>query len=245
MSTDLPTLIATARRGAIERAEKEYKLQCDVFDSADRKAQGTTTIAGALLAADLGFVSKLTDTPSPQAIFVLVVITVALGCSVLAAIWALFARDSEVPATGNECNPAYSNLVCQVSVETFSAAETALLDFVIDKMKSANDSVTRVAADKARWVHRSQQALIVAAAATIVLTILLIFNPKMLALKTDVQVTSAAASILESPTTATLVAAARSASSTPAKSPPIASAPASVPVANTSTVRAGSEANAP
>ncbi|WP_132376206.1 hypothetical protein [Paraburkholderia sp. BL9I2N2] len=187
----MAALLVTARRGAIERAEKEYKLQCDVFDSADRKAQGATTIAGALLAADLGFVSKLTDTPSLLAIVVLLVITGALGCSVLAALWALFARDSELPATGEECGPGYRKLVSQTSVDTYATAEFELLDFVIEKLKVANHSVATVAANKAGWVHRSQQALIVAAAATIVLTILLIFNPKMLALTTTVQVAPA------------------------------------------------------
>ncbi|MDI9698913.1 hypothetical protein QM312_23495 [Burkholderia cenocepacia] len=191
MSTDLQSMLAGARRAAIERGEKEYKLQCDVFDSADRKAQGTTTIAGALLAADLGFVAKLTDTPSPLAIVILLVITGALGCSVLMALWALYARDSDVPATGNECEPGYSKLISRTSAENFATAEAELLDFVIGKLKKANESVTTVAATKANWVQRSQHALFLAAAATIVLTTLLIFNPKLLTLATTVQVTAA------------------------------------------------------
>ncbi|MGY6255524.1 hypothetical protein ACXIVK_18845 [Paraburkholderia caledonica] len=207
MSNDLAAMLATARRGAIERAEKEYKLQCDVFDSADRKAQGATTIAGALLAADLGFVSKLTDTPSGLAIVVLLVITGALGCSVLAALWALFARDSELPATGEECEPCFSKLVSQTSADSYTIAEAELLVFVIEKLKVANKSVMAVAAIKAGWVHRSQQALIVAAAATIVLTIFLIFNPKILTLTTTVQVTPDVAA--QAATTATAPASAR------------------------------------
>ncbi|WP_157130435.1 hypothetical protein [Burkholderia pseudomallei] len=194
MDTDLQLLMAEARRSAIERAEKEYKLQCDVFDSADRKAQGTTTIAGALLAADLGFVAKLTDTPSALAIVILLLITGALGCSVLSALWALYARDSHVPATGGECESGYLKLISQASIGNFATAEIELLDFIIDKLNKANESVTKVAATKANWVHRSQQALILAAAATIVLTTGLIFDPKLLTLATTVQVTPASGS---------------------------------------------------
>ncbi|OUL70469.1 hypothetical protein [Paraburkholderia hospita] len=80
MSTKISELKTGARRAAIERAEKQYKLHCDVYDTADRKAQATTTIAGALLAADLGFVARLSETPSPFALAMLIVITVALGC---------------------------------------------------------------------------------------------------------------------------------------------------------------------
>lgn len=194
MNTDLQLLMAEARRSAIERAEKEYKLQCDVFDSADRKAQGTTTIAGALLAADLGFVAKLTDTPSALAIVILLLITGALGCSVLLALLALYARDSDVPATGAECEAGYSKLMSQLAVDGFATAAAELQDFVIDKLNKTNESVTKVAATKANWVHRSQQALILAAAATIILTTLLIFNPKLLTLATTVQVAPVSAS---------------------------------------------------
>src|ERR1700758_4510257 len=86
LTAELMSLQLAARQSAIERAEKEYKIQCDVYDTADRKAQATTTIAGALLAADLGFVAKLSETPSPFAQWALVAITGALGCSVLFAL---------------------------------------------------------------------------------------------------------------------------------------------------------------
>jgi hypothetical protein len=39
MTLDILQMRIAAQRAAIERAEKEYKLQCDVFDTADRKGQ--------------------------------------------------------------------------------------------------------------------------------------------------------------------------------------------------------------
>ncbi|ANB73618.1 hypothetical protein AYM40_15575 [Paraburkholderia phytofirmans OLGA172] len=183
MSTDISDLHQTARRSAIERAEKEYKVQCDVFDTADRKAQATTTIAGALLAADLGFVSKLSETPSLVAQVILVVITLALGCSVLMALCAMYARDSELPASGAETESKYKSLIAQTTSDNFSKAEIELLDFLLEKLQQANASVGVVSSKKADWVHRAQKALIAAAFATIVLTLALTFYPNLLALK--------------------------------------------------------------
>ncbi|MFM0502915.1 hypothetical protein [Paraburkholderia caffeinilytica] len=182
MSTDLSDLHNSARRSAIERAEKEYKVQCDVFDTADRKGQATTTIAGALLAADLGFVSRLSE-PSLIAQFMLVAITLTLGCSVLMALYAMYARDSELPASGAETEPKYKNLITKTTTDNFCVAETELLDFLLEKLLQANASVSRVSSEKARWVHRAQKALIAAAFATIVLTLALTFYPNLLALK--------------------------------------------------------------
>ncbi|WP_146749850.1 hypothetical protein [Paraburkholderia bryophila] len=52
-------------------------------------------------------------------------------------------------------------------------------------MKLANASVADVGGKKARWVHRAQKALIVAALATIGLTFALIFSPDLLSLKSS------------------------------------------------------------
>jgi hypothetical protein len=183
MSTNISTLRTGARRAAIERAEKEYKLQCDVFDTADRKAQATTTIAGALLAADLGFVSKLAETPSAVAQVILVIITAALGSSVLMALCAMFARDSELPASMAETEVKYGELLEVDTCEAFGSAEDSLLDQLLEALRKANVSVSTVSADKARWVHRAQISLIVAAGATIALTVALVFNPGLLSLK--------------------------------------------------------------
>ncbi|TGP40550.1 hypothetical protein EN871_27710 [bacterium M00.F.Ca.ET.228.01.1.1] len=182
MSTDISDLHNSARCAAIERAEKEYKVQCDVFDTADRKAQATTTIAGALLAADLGFVSRLVE-PSPIAQFMLVAITLALGCSVLMALYAMYARDCELPASGAEAEQKYMNVITKTTTDDFRVAETELLDFLLEKLLRANASVSGVSSEKAGWVHRAQKALIAAAFSTIALTLALTFYPNLLALK--------------------------------------------------------------
>lgn len=183
MTTDIATLHCNARIAAIERAEKEYKLQCDVFDTADRKAQATTTIAGALLAADLGFVAKMSDAPGLLAQTALVAITVALGVSVLMALWAMYARDSNLPASVAETEPKYAKLMNQNAPDDFKAAEAELLDFLIGELKRANASVESVSKAKATWVLRAQIALIVAAFFTILLTLGLIAKPDLLAFK--------------------------------------------------------------
>ncbi|MEX3945580.1 hypothetical protein AB4Y44_39850 [Paraburkholderia sp. BR10937] len=197
------SLQLAARRSAIERAEKEYKIQCDVYDTADRKAQATTTIAGALLAADLGFVAKLSETPSLFAQLALVAITGALGCSVLLALWAMYARDTELPASDLETEPKYASLLKLSTDDAYSTAEAELLDFLIEKLKRANESVADVGANKACWVHRAQKALIVAAVFTIALTLALIFNPDLLSLKSSSDVTAVQATVL--PTEAGIV----------------------------------------
>ncbi|WP_157650762.1 hypothetical protein [Burkholderia ubonensis] len=193
---DIANLQLAARRLAIERAEKEYKIQCDVFDTADRKAQATTTIAGALLAADLGFVAKLSEKPSLLAQSALVAITIALGCSVLMALWAMYARDSELPASGAETESKYANVMKQSTVDAFGTAEAELLDFLIEELKQANGSVADVSGKKACWVHRAQIALIVAAISTIALTLALIFWPDLLALKPNSDASSEQAVVL-------------------------------------------------
>jgi hypothetical protein len=192
MTQQLDELRIAARRAAIERAEKEYKLQCDVFDTADRKAQATTTIAGALLAADLGFVAKLSDTPSLLTQLVLASITIALGASVLLALIAMFARDSELPASGKETELRYKSLMGQPTPEMFAVMEIDLHDFLLDELKQANESVSTVSGKKAQWVHRAQIALCAAAAVTIVLTLSQIWWPSMLTLKSDAAATAAA-----------------------------------------------------
>ncbi|SAK47950.1 hypothetical protein AWB80_01164 [Caballeronia pedi] len=180
---DIFELQTVARRAAIERAEKEYKLHCDVYETADRKAQATTTIAGALLAADLGFVARLSERPSIFALTMLLVITIALGASVLLALWAMYVRDTEIPAIGPETVTHYDAILRQPSPESFERAERLFLDFLLKKLGTANESVSSVGARKAGLVHRAQQALIGAAFGTILLTLALIFNPNLLALK--------------------------------------------------------------
>ncbi|CAN7795995.1 hypothetical protein LJR267_009631 [Paraburkholderia hospita] len=194
MSTKISELKTGARRAAIERAEKQYKLHCDVYDTADRKAQATTTIAGALLAADLGFVARLSETPSPFALAMLIVITVALGVSVLLALWAMYVRDTEIPAVSDETASHYECILRQTTPDKFSDAEIELLDFLLKKLGVANASVSAVGGRKASLVHRAQQALIGAAFGTILLTLALTFNPNLLALKSTTYSTSGRAS---------------------------------------------------
>jgi len=238
MTTDIAALHCNARLAAIERAEKEYKLQCDVFDTADRKAQATTTIAGALLAADLGFVAKMSETPNLLAQIALVAITAALGASVLMALLAMFARDSNLPASVVETEPKYTRLMKQNTFDDFHIAEAELLDFLIGELKHANASVAQVSKAKANWMHGAQIALIAAATFTILLTLGLIAKPDLLAFKPTTGSTAAKAAAvttadplkdfrLELPANATSAntassrsASAGTAASVPAEKPP-------------------------
>ncbi len=58
-NTDLREKHQSALNYALSRAEAEYKSYCDTWESIDRKAQSTITLAGAFLAAIFAFIRVL------------------------------------------------------------------------------------------------------------------------------------------------------------------------------------------
>lgn len=82
---------------AIERAGAEYKSYCETWDTIDRKAQTTTTIAGAFLAAIFAFIPHFDVHAEPLLVVAILSVMLVLLFTILAALFAMRARESTLP----------------------------------------------------------------------------------------------------------------------------------------------------
>lgn len=174
-----------ARTALVARAEQEYKIWCDVFDTADRKAQATTTVASALLAAALAFIAKVDIGSSLFFRGSFTVITVALAVCIGCALWAMKVRETATPPSTQDSDDAYRNLFSASSIEAFGQHSIQAHDKLLAEWIAANESVCKVGNLKADWVSRAQRGLAVAAIVTVAVVVTVIWNPLSLPLKND------------------------------------------------------------
>ena len=65
------------------------------------------------------------------------------------ALYAMYARESQLPASGAEKESKYMSPITQTMTENCCVAETELLDFLLETLQHANPSVS------ADCVHRA------------------------------------------------------------------------------------------
>lgn len=174
--------LATAQQQLLETiivaAGAEFKSLSDTYVSIDEKAQSTTTIAGVFLAAMFSLsVMRFDHQVSGITIGAVFVIMLTLLGSVIFSIFAMFARQTELPPCANQCLPDCSNLLESDKGETFQRDRLKLTKTWAEAWVKANDSVHKANEAKANWLEKAQIAILVAALATVFLGALLLFSP--------------------------------------------------------------------
>lgn len=178
-------LHSDARTALLECAEREYEVWSDVYETADRKAQATMTIASALLAAALAFVAKVDAGSAVGFRLALTLITFFLAVSIFFALWAMRVRPTATPPSTEWSQDEYKDVLSAKTASDFDRARVLADEKLLKEWIEANQSVCEVGNEKADWVSRAQKALFAAAAVTFILVLFLIWNPLSLPLRNE------------------------------------------------------------
>ncbi|MDN7178579.1 hypothetical protein M0D69_11205 [Caballeronia sp. SEWSISQ10-4 2] len=153
---------------AMERAEREYKSFCDTWDGIDRKAQITTTIAGAFLAALFTFIPRFDKHADVLLIVLVLTVMAVLLVSIAASLWALSARSSTLPPCASDFLPKLlTRIESESDMAQFKEKQLAMYQEWAGEWLEANASVDLANHSKSRPLWMGQVALFVAAVMTV------------------------------------------------------------------------------
>ncbi|WEY42047.1 hypothetical protein [Paraburkholderia sp. SUR17] len=162
---------------ALGRAEAEYKSYCDTWESIDRKAQATITLAGAFLAAVFAFIPRFDGRAEPLLIVGVIAVMLELLFTISAALLAIKPRGSNLPPCVEDFGPALiSRIEKTESVEDFQAKQTQEYREWLEQWQDANDTVHSANLAKSACLQYSQNGLIVAAVCTVFIGVVVLIS---------------------------------------------------------------------